>query len=147
MDVKNQIKQNKKHPYDADTEDNFRLNQPVKRLKSRRQYREKLSLKERQLDLAENSVKTVVPFTQSHCSEAEHSGDDHCSEAEQQPLCCSPSEHDILDRCSGSEQGFSSNNDKLNYEKCETVFPFFWPGEYDSDICSARARTHHSCDH
>ena len=109
------------HPYDANTEDNFRLNQPVKRLKSRRQYREKLSLKERQLDLAENSVKTVVPLTQSHCSEAEHSGDDHCSEAEQQPLCCSPSEHDILDRCSGSEQGFSSNNDKLNYEKCETV--------------------------
>ena len=97
------------------------MNQPVKRLKSRRQYREKLSLKERQLDLAENSVKTVVPFTQSHCSEAEHSGDDHCSEAEQQPLCCSPSEHDILDRCSGLEQGFSSNNDKLNYEKCETV--------------------------
>ena len=75
-------------PFDPDIEDNFCLNLPVKRLKSRRQYRGKFSLKDGQLDLAEVSVKTVVPLTQSHCSDAEHSKDDHCSEDEQQPLCC-----------------------------------------------------------
>ena len=66
-------------------------------------------------------MKTVVPLTQSHCSDAEHSEDDHCSEDEQQPLCCLHSEHDIFDWCSESEQGFSSNNDKLNYENYDTV--------------------------
>ena len=61
----------------------------------------------------------MVPLKISHCSGAEHSGDNHFSGAEQQQLQCSLSEHDILDRCSGSEQGSKSNNEML---KCETSY-------------------------
>ena len=83
--------------YDADTEDIFVPKHKIKRFKSKRWYRDQLSQRlDQKLDLTE--CEKVVSVNHSQSSESEHSGDVHCSEAEQREFRCSPSEPQLIDQ-------------------------------------------------